>query len=230
LSALQAKAGSLPEADEEETLFAAVDTQDNGFYVALRGICTFGRTIGHGATFVQSLDGVAKYCDDNRVYAGIIDEGGHRALEVGDFVASRPKWFTYKGDSATKEACGWRRSKGKRRLILANPWHFQAELLSLLYQQEEAAAEDYWALPSRMEGYPSEYLEQLSAIRPNLRKHHGEEYRNWTNGDRADHYFDCEKMVLVLLRVAAATFKDWKIPQRLNKTKPRRRILFQDRR
>ena len=178
------------------------DTQDNGWFVIVRGIDHEGNAPLLAANFVETLAEVgAMY---NTRYegilpmAGIIDEGGHRGAEVTSYVRSVPGLYTYKGESAVKDLRGWTPSKNKARLILANPYQFQELRLWLIHSHTDDSAGGFWSLPDNVDEFHPDYLSQIGSYGPNNRKRHGNEYRNWTPTG-PDHFFDAEKQWLVLL-------------------------------
>ena len=197
-------------------LFSA-DTQDTGWYCVHRGVDDAGNLWGLRSRFVETLDELetewAWRYGDMLALAGIIDEGGHRATdEVVPWMLAHAGMYTYKGESATRELCGWKVSEAKdrqRRLILANPYHFQEKLLWLMYRHTDPNAEGFWFLPpvageGRLEGMHDDYIDQVAALHENSRKKFGHEFRNWDAGGAPDHFFDAEKQILVLLDYALA--------------------------
>lgn len=234
IETIRGRAGSLKLDMEDCLLLMSADTQDNGFYAVVRAVeKTRGRSIGICATFVDSVEGLLSLFNSTiggrPISAGIIDEGGHRTLaDVRPMVLATPNLFAYRGDSSVKEVSGFKMSRNVRKLILANPYAFQEELLWLLYQETDIEAAGYWALLADMAGYPDDYLKHLASMQPNSRKKAGHEYRNWEAVGREDHYFDAEKMLLVLCRYTSAVQKNniWgeTVPTYFRPAKKRRSI------
>jgi len=71
-----------------------------------------------------------------------------------------------------------------------------------------------------------EYVEHIGALQPDKKVKHGDRYENWKEtGD--DHYFDCEKMWLVLFDYArdALPADQWRVAvpfSRRRQKRPRR--------
>jgi len=208
----------LPAARDLCAVLFAADTQDDGWYCVHRAVDDAGNLWGLRSAFVPDIEALEaewswRYAG-MAAMAGIIDEGGHRAKQdVVPLVLRHAGLYSYKGEAAVRELCGWRLSDAKdrrRRLILANPYHFQERLLWLMYQQTDPNASGFWSLPPQADeatlaGMHPEYLPQLTSLTTNSRKRFGHEYRNWDSGGAADHFFDAEKMLLVLLEYCLKT-------------------------
>ena len=191
----------LPDAKDIVLRLFSADTQDDGWFYVVRGYDANWNSylLRNGqaptqAAVVAAWDGqyLGGQCD-----MGIIDHGGHRAREVGEIISGRPGLWAYKGRSqlANKR---WERSGGKtEHLILANPWIYQAELLYAMYSAEKGEKHQ-WYIPETVD---DEYITQMQAMHPDNGKRDGHLYSNWKS-DSADHYFDCEKMMVLLLEVA----------------------------
>jgi len=202
-------------------LFMIADTQDDGWFWIVRAIDTKMNSMLVENGFVDRLsipedgkrrkdeDGVEfKYLEDvwEKSYlgflciAGMVDEGGHFFKEVTNFVKPAGL-YSYKGDTRTER---FKVSKTNSNRILANATVFKQELLYQLYTQHDRT-NNYWMIS---EDVDPEYLKQMEAVRPNTRVKEGHHFRNYTNGDRADHYFDCDKMFIVMVEFAKENFTD----------------------
>lgn len=206
LDALREHIAPDPDPGILRAVLLGADTQDNGWYAVLRGVDDSGNLYLLRAEFVRTLDDLGalydwRYADRIRPMAGIIDEGGHRAHEVQAFAHSRPGLYTYKGDTQATRGASWTPSKDakNKRLILANPYHYQDDLLWRVHERKDRSAGRYWYLHRDVS---DEYLQHIAAFKPNNRARFGHEFRNWTSGGEPDHFFDAEKMLLVLLDVA----------------------------
>ncbi len=191
-------------------IFFSADTQDNGWYWIARGIDAAENTYLAGWGFARTPDELAhawdaEYCG-LLCEAGIIDQGGHRVREVAEFVAERPGLLMYKGNS--RIGVDWRLAAEEPRLILANPYRYQAELLYLIYTAPRNMSAGLWFLP---DGVDDDYVQQIAAMRPDNKKRHGDRYENWQAAG-ADHFFDCEKMYRVLLEWARLNITTWRVP------------------
>jgi hypothetical protein len=182
-------------------LFSA-DTQDNGWYWVARAVTTDRSTYRMGGGFAgdwNALDAAwnARYEGLGQAQLGIIDEGGHRARDVLAFCKARAGLYTYKGNSAIGKP--WKPSSEDARRLLAIPQHFQADLLWLIYHQPNRDGNYWYVDPAATE----DYWEQIAAVRSNKKVRHGDRLENWAPVDGgADHHFDSEKMLRVLLDFA----------------------------
>jgi len=106
--------------------------------------------------------------------------------------------YSYKGGSFGEK---WRKGNNPNT-ILASAKQYKADLLYYMYSQSDTS-NHYWFLPP-FETIEQEYLEQICAIQENTRSKHGNKYENWEVPSKGtpDHYFDCEKQLLVILDVA----------------------------
>jgi len=190
-----------PDSDELAGVLFSADTQDTGWYWIARGIDTSGETylLGHGFARIWA-ELMAAWDDDYlgiRPLAGVIDEGGHRATEMRPLLADVAGLYTYKGNS--RIGARYKISNEDSFLLLANPAVYQGELLYYIYQRRAGGV---WHLPPEVDDV---YAAQIASVQPNRKVKHGDRYENWEAvGD--DHYFDCEKMLLVLFEYARDTF------------------------
>ncbi len=127
---------------------------------------------------------------------GIIDTGGHRINDVRELVYRNPGWVGYKGNP--RIGTRTKISETEKKLILANPYVFQSELLDYMYYNTGGK----WWIASTISD--PDYQTQLLAIKPNNKVLNGKSLENWVSGGADDHYFDCEKMALVLAAPAKA--------------------------
>jgi len=189
-------------------IFLAADTQDSGWWWLVRGVDAQRNTYLLAYGFVKLIDELeavwnAEYlgqqCD-----MGIIDEGGHgeRPKQTISLVERTRGLYTYKGNSRIGER--WKPGK-ERDLILANPYQYQADLLYYIHSQTERG-NNYWFLP---EDVSDEYIEQIASFRADNKRKHGDRYENWA-ATGPDHYFDCEKMWLVMLDYATKHMRSWR--------------------
>ena len=192
---------ALPDPASLTGVFLAADTQDNGWYWIVRGIDQNESTYLLGQGFCRTLDELRAVWDaeyhGQRCMAGIIDEGGHRGVEVQRLVESSIGLYSYKGNPRIGKR--YTISREDKHRLLAIPQQFQAELLYLIYSQE-SRENNYWFLPPEVS---QDYAEQIASLRPNKSVKSGDHFENWTAPDTSpDHYFDAEKMLRVLLAYA----------------------------
>jgi hypothetical protein len=136
-----------------------------------------------------------------RTLLRIVDQGGFdNTTDLLPFIAARPGWLTYKGEDAQKlKGLPWRCSDSDQRLILADAIGYQVRLLDAIYGPPRPSGH-VWAIN---DAPPADYLEQLAAVAPNLRAENGDAFGKWKAANARRDYFDCEKMALVALDVAA---------------------------
>lgn len=182
----------------QHALFSA-DTQDACYYWVVRGFDAKQNSylLANGNAKDNTELEIAwntAYCHGRRCLAGIMDHGGHRPRDVEAFVKGKSNFWAYKGDP--RIGVRWKLSTECVKLILANPKIYQRELLYSIHNKPVAGDYD-WYLPLVLD---DEYLDHIRAIRPpKLLKDRGD-YDRWvTTGD--DHYFDAEKMWLVLREI-----------------------------
>jgi len=197
-------------------VFLSADTQDNGWYWVVRGVDQNNSLWPLACGFVRTIAELKKTWDAEYLgilpVMGIIDEGGHGDMPVytRQLVDSEVGLYAYKGGAFGEK---WRHGN-VAKTILASAKAYQADLLYYMYSQDDRS-NCYWYMPPEEELDP-EYLEHLTALQPNKRAKHGDQYEQWDTVSRgtADHYFDCEKMLLALLDVAYAELaaNKWRRP------------------
>ncbi len=210
-------------------MFMAVDTQDDGFYWIIRALTANAdkHLIAYG--FAETLQQLTREWNVEREgkmpMLGIIDQGGHRTKEVTAWVQKMKYWWKYRGES--RISIRQRMSKEDALLILAKPHIYKSDLLYYIYTAIERGLPGYWYLPSDLS---NEYCRQLVAYSPDRTKKNGNEFEQWVSHSKQDHFFDCEKMWLVIAEFAQQQLKDneWWRPdestpsKKLQKPKPRK--------
>lgn len=196
-AAIKRHSAPLPEPAAIRYRFLSVDTQDNCFYWIVRGIDARDNTYYLDSGQAVSTDDLAEVWErqfyGGPLVCGIIDEGGHRAGEVREFAAARPGFFTYKGNPHIGK--NFKKSEEVKNLILANPNHYRLSLLFRIYASVNRG-NHYWFVPEKL---PEDYQTQITSWKPNPQVKDGHLLENYCCADGNDHYFDCEKMFLVLL-------------------------------
>lgn len=193
-----------PKQDEICGILLGADTQAKGWYWAVLAVDIKKRMwlppAGYGMAetaedLLQAWD--TKYFDHLPVL-GIIDEGGHRKDDVDEIIADRPGLYKYKGNP--RIGVDWKINKKEdRRRILANPHTYRYRMLHRLYQTD---IEDGMWIGFPMGGVTQEFYDMIS-FRPNGKVKNGHRLENWVKIDeRNDHWFDCLKMIEVLLEFA----------------------------
>jgi hypothetical protein len=202
----------LPPADMIAAVLWAADTQDQYWRWVVRAVDTRENTYLLATGVARTPEALLESWDAEyrgmHCEAGIIDEGGHRGKDVLRLLDLRPGLHAYKGSSNLGSR--WRSMREDARRLLASPYVFQAELLFRLHRQREATDEAggwYFAIDP-----PTDYLDELYALRPNNSRKNGHHYEHWTAEQRPDHSFDAEKMWMVLLDYAQQQFtaKNWR--------------------
>jgi len=194
-----------PDPEKIENVFMSVDTQDDCFYVIVRSFDSNENTHLLAYDKVKTFDDVDEMW--NKKYLGIEpimaiqDEGGHIGKDVQAFVKDRAGFYSYKGNS--KIGVRWKRNPDNKKLILANPKQFGGDLLYYIYTQNKRD-NNYLFFPPDLSDV---YIEQISSWKEDKNVKDGDQYENW-KPTGPDHYFDCEKMMLVLIEFARKTLTD----------------------
>lgn len=179
-----------------------IDTQDECFFYVVRGRDAKRNTylLKHGkALTLSDLDDAlgAEYYGQH-IRAAIIDEGGHRVREVRRWANDHKQVITYKGGSYGSAL--WYRQKEYAKGVIAREKAYKALLLHyILSKHDIEKTERQWYIPHNV---ADEYVKQLTALRPDKKYKNGAAYENWIS-DGNEHYFDCEKELLVLWDVLA---------------------------
>ena len=210
-----------PQPENIEALFFSADTQDDKWYWTIRGLSANESTYllrwGESKTLTDMKADFDAGWNGIKCLAGIIDEGGHKSVEVSRFVQANRLFFTYKGTNMYKER--FRVSDNKTRLIWAIAKQYQSDLLYYIYQQT-SRDNSYWYLPPEQNLSP-DYVSQILDMKPDSKIKSGNLYENWKSGGD-DHYFDCEKMMIVIMDFAKRHIKTgWRTDQGAWKTKKR---------
>lgn len=192
----------MPDASTIRWRFLSADTQEDCFYYVVRGVDSRLNTYLLDCGRVDTMDALrsailGQYAGGSLI-ASIIDEGGHRQDEVRH-LAQMPRVYTYKGNTSIR--AHWRVSDDFSKLILGHAEYWRIQLLQKIYA-EARTPDHYWYTTEAM---TDDYIKQLSAwARPSSGKTADELsdgdvscYRK-TDG-AADHYFDAEKMCLLLI-------------------------------
>jgi len=213
VAALKKHCAPLPDPATLANVFLAADTQDNGWYWVVRGVDQANCLWRLGAGFVRTIAELKKVWDAEYLgilpVMGIIDEGGHGDMPkyVRQLVDAEKGLYAYKGGAFGER---WRHGN-VAKTILASAKQYQADLLYYLYSQQDRT-NAYWYLPPE-EMLEDDYLAQVTAIQPASRLKHGDQFENWeAPAQTPDHYFDCEKEILVILDVAYKELKTWRRP------------------
>ena len=212
--------------DELRGMFMAVDTQDNGFYWTIRAVLANGdkHLINHG--FADSFKALTIQWNveyyGKLPMLGIIDQGGHRTKEVSDWVSKMKHWWKYRGES--RISIRQRLSRNDPLLILAKPALYKSDLLYYIYSAIDRTMPGYWYIPANVD---DDYCRQMIAISPDMTKRDGHEYEKWISHSKQDHYFDCEKMWLVLYEYAQEQLKhnEWWRPDVRVKVEPKQHVV-----
>jgi hypothetical protein len=200
----------------------AADTQESpwGWFWIIRGIDENWNTYLLDCGFAGSKDDLedvigAKYLD-LPVTLFIIDQGGTNAEDVKALAKSNRNVWQYKGASKPTEM--WTPSKDPKqiRLLICDAGRLQTMIIRLIYEPADRD-NNYWFLPlaERFEEWTEignqeakernyaervfDYMEHIISVQPTDGKH-GEKYQYWDcKGHERRDYFDCEKMLLVLI-------------------------------
>lgn len=201
-------------------VIGAADTQESpfGWYWIIRGVDQQFNTYLLDCGFVQDRDALAKiftaqYCGMRPVLA-IIDQGGTNAEDVKWLARRYSHIYQYKGSSRPSTLWVKSKSSDQRKLILCDATRLQIMLLRSIYgdgddtrdvNSDDARANNYWSLPP-FETLPHDddpamdYITNIINVRDLGQSRDSDNRGKWDCGktERRD-YFDCEKMIQVLL-------------------------------
>ncbi len=193
----------MPDATTIRWRFLSADTQEDCFYYVVRGVDSKLNSYLLDCGRLETVDALrsailGQYAGGPLI-ASIIDEGGHRQDEVRTIARELARVYTYKGNTSIR--AHWKLSEDFARLILGHAEFWRVQLLQKIYAAARTP-DHYWYTTEAM---TDDYIKQLSAwSRPSSGKTADELadgdvscYRK-TDG-AADHYFDAEKMCLLLI-------------------------------
>lgn len=187
-------ARTVPAPDPGETIqtWISADAQDDCFYWVVRAVDRKLNTYLLDCGKALSLEELAQAADRHQIHYGIIDTGGHRTREIYSFIGQHKGWLGYKGNSHIGKT--WKISEESSRLILADPKFYKSDLLGQIYLPgKEKKMQWYIALPD----LPQEYKDQILDMAPNKKVKGGNNFDKYESSGN-DHFFDAEKMLLVL--------------------------------
>ncbi len=210
------------ETDKIKAIVGAADTQESpwGWFWIIRGVDERFNTYLLDCGFASDRETLAEVIRgtylDMPVSLFIVDQGGTNAEDVKALAKECHQCWQYKGASKPSELWHQSNSEGQRKLLICDATRLQIMLLRLIYEQDDQD-NNYWFLPmgeqfeewrmiankqAKEKGYDNrvfDYIEHLISVQPTDRRD-GEKYQYWDCGshDRRD-YFDCEKMLLVLV-------------------------------
>lgn len=186
-------------------IFMAIDTQDDRFKWTIRSMDDAGNCDHIKAGFSKTTSEIVDLFNASyggfRPLLGFWDVGGHRHSEVMRVVSSLDGMLAYKGDATSVQygtSPHFKISKNNPKIILCNPFWYQAELLQHIYDQAKPATwekgrQDTWTTARKL---PDTYHDEIECMRSGAGKF-GHEYKNWSpkGGEQTPHdYFDAEKM------------------------------------
>lgn len=207
--------------NEVVILFAGIDTQDDGFYFVVRGFghgmeswlvregfihCDMKESVNHDPRVVLEIirRGILqprylkKDGTEIGIYAGFIDEGGHRQRDVHFICRHIPIFRAYKGSSSPNSDSIKKSEKGE---------HYMGNTRQLSELVQKYMESSTWHLPNDI---TKTYLEQVvKQYWEEEKDRHGNIKYKWVSGNN-DHYRDCENYVmgLVLLNNLAERLND----------------------
>jgi phage terminase large subunit GpA-like protein len=198
--------------DGVEILFCGVDTQDDGFYYVVRGYGKNMETWLIRHDFIKCDMSLDTYKDPKNVlevvknnlltpvyfkndgtimdiYAGFIDEGGHRQADVHFLCKHLHFLKSYKGSSSPGANLIARSKTGD---------HFLGNTQSLSEIVAKFIAGSSWYYPkdigkTYLEQVVSQYWQEERDLKGNLK------YK-WVSG-RNDHYRDCENYIMAMVMI-----------------------------
>jgi len=174
-----------------------VDSQDVKFYWVARDFDSAGNSVLASCGTVLSIEELEKIRQATGTNVLMIDYGGHRTKEVAEY-AKRAGVLAYKGGGYASIA-RYKPTAENPNIINANSKTYQAELLYQIY-----GGAGKWKISASAS---EEYIDHILAMKPNNKIKAGDAYENWV-GNGTDHFFDCEKMVLVGRDIVEQYYKE----------------------
>ena len=191
-SKLLARCVPAPDPADVFQIWMSADTQDDCFFYVVRAVDRKLNTYLIDCGRALTLEELASVADRNGIHYGIIDTGGHRTREIYSFIATHKGWLGYKGNSHIGK--NWKVSEESSRLLLADPKFYKSDLLGQIYQPgKERKMQWYISLPE----IPDDYRDQILDMAPNRKVRNGNSFEKYESSGN-DHFFDAEKMLLVL--------------------------------
>lgn len=178
--------------DKLEGIIYAGDTQDDDIYYLILGIDINSNVYVLRADVEKKLENIKNIVDngfnDLPILYGIQDEGGHRTLEIRNWVQTIPNFYTYKGNNRIINRI--ERSNNEKKLLLMREINFRTDTLYYIHNSVQLDNNNLYFC----DGLSDYFYNQILAYRADNAKKNGNELENWTTNGRPDHYFDCLKM------------------------------------
>lgn len=197
----------LPDGIEFTAVYMGVDTQETGYWFAIKAIDRNGNwfTLDYG--FAWNDEAVVEAW--NKEYfgiqpmAGIIDEGGHRKPDVDNLLSLLGSGFyKYKGEGGNRKE-PYRISENDELLVLAQAKYYQSKMLYLIYSQHRQN-NNYWFICCEIK---KTLVYQMASVQsPSGRP--DADFEEWTPYERQHDLFDAHKMVLTLHDFACNEFPE----------------------
>lgn len=203
-------------------IIGAADTQESpwGWFWIIRGVDENWNTYLIDCGFASSEDELGEVVNgiylEMPVTLFIVDQGGTNAAGVKRLAKKHRNVWQYKGASKPTELWALSQNKDQRKLLICDATRLQIMVLRLIYEQDDRN-NNYWFLPlqeqiekwreasdelAKSKNYDAkvfDYMEHIISVQPTDGKE-GDKYQYWTcKGNERRDYFDCEKMLLVLL-------------------------------
>lgn len=130
-----------------------------------------------------------------------VDMRGHRSDEVKNFAKVRKNILMYGGTNLKYEK--WKLSDNIQKLFLCDARKFQAQLLFMLYYNQNKQA-NYLFLP---ENISEKDLQEIIAFQPDKEKRNGNLLQNWDPKDKVHDTFDAIKMGIAGFEIASKIYR-----------------------
>ena len=130
-----------------------------------------------------------------------VDMRGHRSDQVKNFAKVRKNILMYGGTNLKYEK--WKLSDNIQKLFLCDARKFQAQLLFMLYYNQNKEA-NYLFLP---ENISEKDLQEIIAFQPDKEKRNGNLLQNWDPKDKVHDTFDAIKMGIAGFEIASKIYR-----------------------
>lgn len=130
----------------------------------------------------------------------LVDGRGHRSDQIKRFSQMRRNIAIYLGTNLKYQK--WKPSESIQKAFLVDAKSFQAQLIFMLYFQNNKEA-NYLFLP---ENLSEQDFNQITSFQPDTSKRNGNLYQNWDCADRVHDMFDTVKMAIACFDISAKIF------------------------
>lgn len=131
----------------------------------------------------------------------LVDMRGHRAEEIKNFSKMRHNILMWGGTNLKYDK--WKISENNPKLFLCDAKKFQAQLLFMLYGNQNKGS-NFLYLPHDID---QKDVEEIISFQPDAEKRNGNIFENWTPKDKVHDMFDTLKMSLACIQIASKIYR-----------------------